>query len=312
MKEPEAKEEAPGGTLVGWSFWSLALQCWHAWALRYILGLHPAVAIDYLSLGATYHALLEGRQPVEIARWGAAFEKALPEAQRLYKARITKGPKLPAATEIEKTRKLRDIPMTSRPDREEPGTKKAGPRDFAHNPFLLPTQPTEDSIRDYKTAAFFGQDDQAFWDVNGEIIGEMLAGGVRHAIVDILNKKTLETKIVEVQLTPVKAAALRALILDLEAQLRARLRSATMKSGSALASFPRSLQCIGKYGKCRYYEHCWGGKINRLAFSRTEPKPWWRGMANGRQDLFKLTTEVKDTHAKLLEELRAELKDAPN
>lgn len=313
-EQPAAKKELAepqGATLVGWSFWSLALQCWHAFALRYLMGLQPAVQADYFSLGAAYHALLEGRSHEEISRWGIAFLEALPEAQRLYEARLKDGPKLPPAKEIEKTHHLRDIPMTSRPDREEPGSGIEQDKSFATNPFLQPSAPTENSVRDYKTAAFFGKDDQAFWDVNGEIIGEMLAGGVQHATVDVINKSNGETKIVEVKLTPVKAAALKALILDLEAQLRARLKGAASKNGGALQNFPRSLQCIGKYGKCKYYDFCWGGRINRMAYSQVDVKPWWRGLADGREDMMKISIAVHDTAAKLKQELREELKGAP-
>ncbi len=223
------------------------------WFLKYVMGLNPAAPQRYLILGTAYHALLEGKSPGEIARWGADFAEVLPEATELFKARTEKGPPLPKATAIEKELRISSIPMTSKPDREEPNRV----------------------VRDFKTTSVRSKDDDAFWSVNGEIIGEMLAADATTCIVDIVNKNDGKTTQLEVTQSPEKIRALEELVEDLIEELNVRLHRAR-KMGGLSAIFPKRMtSCVGKYGRCHYYDRCWSGGAARLLYKKSPNNGRW-------------------------------------
>lgn len=254
----------PSGSALGWTFWSTAAGCWRAFFFRYILTFIPAATQEHFVLGTVYHALHEGLTEAEICSWGDVWEKALPEAKHLYTARLEKGPPLPKCDAVERTIDVPGLAMTTKPDREE--------RTFGNKP--MP--------RDFKTSGWYGKWDDHFWHVNGQIIGQMLGTGSETARLDLIHKRTGETKIIDVKLTEEKAAALSSMIHDLEQQLRARLGTLqdfgpALNSADVNEAFPpNTTNCVTKYGPCPFYARCWGEKSDpaRLMFKESKNFSW--------------------------------------
>ena len=183
--------------------------------------------------------------------------------------------------------------MTSKPDREEPGL-----------------------IRDYKTAFGFKETDEQRWNVAGGIIGEAIAGKTSVALVDIISKREGKAehgatekpvKVITVKVTPTKSEALEEHVNELWEQLEARIKKAAKaKSGPAAErAFPRQLnRCVGEYGPCDYYAHCWGKPPESLLYrlAPTPPRRWVTGRENAPLELpGKLTVnDVNTAYTKLL------------
>lgn len=230
----------------------------------------PFIEPEYFALGSIYHALHEGITEAEIASWGENWQKLLPEGKRLYEARL-RGPPLPNATAVEQTLEVPGLPMTSKPDREE--------KTFGGRP--MP--------RDFKTSGWFGEHDDKFWAVNGQIIGQMLATASERAQLDLIHKRTGETRLLEVQMTPEKKDALVAMIGDLDAQLRLRMADLHENLNAATATGavrpitlvnhhfpPRLSSCVTKYGPCPYYARCWskGEAPEKYMYKETGKRDW--------------------------------------
>lgn len=249
----------PGGTPRGNTFLSLAASCWWAWALKYLAGIVPVKTRDALNFGSAYHAVLEGQDIEAIRAWAPDFVDA---AKRLADRRLKEGPALPEAHAIEKTHSIFDGLMTSKPDREENG-----------------------AVRDFKTAMMFTKHDDAYWDVEPGIIGEMVAQGVRRAVVDVMRKEngrsengssaSSPNRIFHVELTDKKEEALRLAVEDFWRQLLWRLERVQKakgdRSSAVRAAFPKQLKsCVGKYGLCDYYDRCWGKGLEMLLYKKKE------------------------------------------
>lgn len=254
-----------GGSPRGWTFISSA-DCWKRFGLRYGVGLFPAGTKSYFDLGSAYHGLLEG-QPV--TKVGADYPDHLMEASRLYRIRIAKGPPLGKALAVEREYALFDGKMTSKPDREEPGL-----------------------IRDYKTAMNFKESDEKRWNVAGGIIGEAVAAKVDTAIVDIISKyegkgedraPEKPVKLVTVRVTAAKKDALEAHVDAFWEGVEERVKKAAKSvAGASRAFSPNLNQCVGEYGPCDYYDHCWGKAPESLMY-RLAPNPP-RRWVHGRED----------------------------
>jgi hypothetical protein len=258
----------PTGTPRGWSFWETAASCWRRWFYRYVLTLMPFVEPEYFAVGSIYHALHEGIDEATIAGWGEQWARLLPEGKRLYEARL-KGPPLPKATAVEQTLDVPGLPMTSKPDREE--------MTFGGRP----------RPRDFKTSGWFGEHDDKFWAVNGQIIGQMLATHSQKASLDLVHKRSGETKLLEVELTEAKSDALIAMITDLNLQLESRMvglaQSAKAKGLDLQPKrlvdihFPPKLSsCVTKYGPCPYYARCWAAPADpaKYMYKESNSRPW--------------------------------------
>ncbi len=275
-KGAEAEPQAVGGSPRGASFLN-ATACWYAWALKYLAGYLPLAHADYFDLGSAYHALMEG-QSADAVR--SMFPEQLEDAALLHARRI-KGPPLGNAVAKEKEVVLFDGLLTSKPDRVEKG---ADGRPFA---------------RDYKTAAHFSKHDEKSWGVDVGILGEIastakvknpetLDGELQlphHGIVDIISKSATTApfvKLVRVELTLEKYAALEHYVRDVWSKLTLKLtvlakfgKKADPRDGAKV--FPRNLsKCMGEYGPCPYYAHCWG-KLPESAmfkFAKEPPRRW--------------------------------------
>ncbi len=257
-----------GGSPRGWSFLSSAA-CPHRWALRYLVGLFPVTTKNYFNEGSAYHGLHEGQSEAEIEeRYG---KEALNVGKRLKLLR-DKGAPLPTPLEVEVEHVLFKGLMTSKPDRVEDGEPKR--------------------IRDFKTAFQFSEHDDAMWNVDPGIVGEMVAGGTDIGVVDIVSKREGKDgqpvkeplKLVHVRLTPAKLKALESMVKDIWTELTGRLRDAA--EGKPLEkAFPRRMNhCVGKYGACEYYNRCWGKAPESLLykFGAKAPRRW---TGEGRDDL---------------------------
>lgn len=232
-----------GGTPRGWTFISTAYLCWRRWFYSYVLRLYPVEPAEELSLGSAYHALLEGDSPEQVLQ---RYPKQVEQALSMFKARMERGGPIPEAETVEEQVAIFDGKMTSKPDRVEVIAGKK-------------------QIRDYKSALFFSEHDEAKWNVDGGIIGEMVAAGTDVGIVDIQRKRTdpkdqgNDTRIVKVELTPAKRQALEAMVRHFWAALESRIEALNDAETSVAAAFQRNLTgCVGKYGPCPYYARCWG------------------------------------------------------
>lgn len=278
----------PGGSPRGNTFISTGLDCWWRFALRYIARIYPTTLPEYLVLGSAYHAFLEGTEEALIATWYGTDVTAT--AKRLYEKRLKDGPPLGAALAVEQTHEILGGQMTSKPDREEAGL-----------------------VRDYKTAMMWSKHDQQHWDIEPGILGEMVAAGVKRALVDVVKKekseadaeKEGEVKVFTVELTDAKAEALKNHVADFWWQLRARLERAAKgtkgtEKATLAAAFPKNLKnCIGKYGICAYYQRCWGkGATAFLFVTRDDEERRWAKKES------KLTHRLLDRLAKLVEGMR--------
>lgn len=269
-KKPEFN---PGGTPVGWSFWTTWDLCKRMGFLKYVEGLHPIETPDELSLGSAYHGLIEGHDAKTVAAHSPEFAKNIDTALKLFISRKSAGaPPLPKNVEsAEKTLTVPGIPMTSKPDRIEvlgDGTRQ---------------------IREFKTAKKHYDTDAQKWAVSGEVIGEMMASGTKVAIVDIIQKSDGRVRQIEVKLTPEKASALMGLVESLRDDVVSRLTKwSTVKDikdpPNSLGAqhilldriFPKSLnQCGYQYGKpCPYYERCWSKSGSQHLYLKRDTKLW--------------------------------------
>ncbi len=245
-----------GGTPIGWTFISTSYQCWLKWLYRYILGIYPAQVNENLLTGSAYHALLEGDSPEKVLK---DFPEQAATAMSLYRARMEKGPPIPEAEVVEETVKIFGGTMSSKPDRVE--------------------KRSDGSIvaRDYKTAMQLSEWDEQKWNVDGGILGELIAVNATKGIVDIQRKTGLaETKLVKVELTAAKSDALFNMVADFWNEVYRRLKSVAERRTSANAAFPRNLTgCVGKYGPCEYYNRCWGKAPESLLFRDTKKVGQW-------------------------------------
>lgn len=263
VKTPKTvKVDPPTGTPIGWTFWNTALTCWRMWFLKYVEGLYPLATPKELTLGAAYHAFLEGHDAATIAGWSVEFASVVSEAQRLFISRMAPGaPPLPKdVISFETTMMIPGIPMSSKPDRVERVSGKAG-------------------VREFKTASTFRETDAQSWAVSGEVIGEMMASGTNSAVVDIISKRDGRVRQIEVRLTLEKRSALTGLIMDLREQVLLRMKA--WGKGAAPEDldrvFPKNLSSCGyQYGRpCAYYERCWSKSGGAHLFVR-RPKSGWR------------------------------------
>lgn len=262
-----ASSQPTRGTKLGWTFWSAAAKCWRYWALKYLVGITLPPRKE-LVRGTVYHALHEGVEAKTIMGWGPAYAEALPEAQELFDKRINDGPPLPVPISVEVERRVLGASMTSRPDREEvPGWEEG------ETGVVRETA----GIRDFKTTSYESKHADLEWAVSGTIIGQLVATKNSLGTVDVMNVKTGKTKLYEVRLDAAKESALRGMIGDLEESLVDRLGRAA-KGVDADSTFPANLtQCVGKYGPCDFYAHCWGSKLDKLKYQWRAPSLEWAG-----------------------------------
>lgn len=257
--QPNAKKRTrgpvPTGTPRGWSFFAITERCWREFLLKFIIGLYPISTKEPLVLGTIYHALLDDWAPEAIASWGPEYAALLEWGQKLYAARL-KGPPLPKATASEKQHTL-PFGMTSKPDREE--------KHFGGKPI----------IRDFKSTAFFSDNDAKSWATNGGIIGEAVAVGATKAIVDVINKNVESptqfgrVQQFEVEIGEAQVEALEQAVADARMEIHMRVDEALKaEGGKALRqAFPKRLSsCVGRYGVCDYYERCWGSGPEKHLF----------------------------------------------
>lgn len=255
-KSKQTSESPEGGSPRGWTFISTAYQCWRRWMYQYLLGFVPVgsiqVRVDPKRLGSAYHALLEGKGKEWVFK---RYPNEVETALALYTDRMKNGPPLPLAENVEATVRIFDGKMTSKPDRIEKG---------------VDGKPT---MRDYKTAFAFSEYDEAMWNVDGGIIGEMVAAGAADGWVDIQRKFERDggknTKIVRVELTYAKVQALETMVVNFWAELAMRLEWVAKKKDDNF--FPKNLLgCVGKYGPCPYYNRCWArGTAESLMYRDT-------------------------------------------
>lgn len=261
--------ESQGGSPRGWTFIGTA-SCWRRFFLKYVFGLYPVDTAEALQLGAAFHLFMEGKSKAEVAQ---AFPEHVVEAERLATVRKTRGPPLPKATAIEEEFPILDGMMTSKPDRIEQVDGRV-------------------VVRDFKTSAFFSENDDAMWGVDMGILGECIAADTDTAYVDITTKRANVSgpavKVVKVTLTPSKRAAMQAHVEDFWAQLEKRATALAKKKPSAAALddvAPKNLSaCVGKYGPCPYYARCWGKAPESMLYKLTEKAPArWADYAEGPQ-----------------------------
>lgn len=271
--------EPTGGTKLGWSFWSMMATCWRKWFLKYVAGL-TMDARKELVRGVIYHAIMEGVDAARIKSWGPEFFKGYDEAAELTAKRLDDGPPIPAPIAIETERRVPNANMTSRPDREEAPSEVNVTADWRRQEGETRARITNGGIRDFKTTNFESKNADLEWQVHGSLIGQLIATGNKLGTVDVMNAKTGKTKLYEVHLTPEKESALRGMLAELEAELDTRLYRAVHGADDANKVFPRNLtQCVGKYGPCDFYLHCWGTKVDQLKYGVKEPKfEWARAM----------------------------------
>lgn len=274
-KKKRTRGPIPGGSPRGWSFWSCAEQCWRKFLLKYICGLEPVEISDPLVIGTIYHALLDNWAPEAIAGWGPKYAEHIELGKRLYDARL-KGPPLPKATASEKQHTLA-FGMTSKPDREE--------KTFGGVP----------TIRDFKSTAFFSENDEYAWNTNGGIIGEALAVGASKAIVDVICKASGDSfgrvQQFEIDIDERHKEALEQAVQDARSELHMRVEEAlaagmhepegaetqtgalAQRQTALRASFPKRLSsCVGKYGLCDYYHRCWSDGPEKHLFKVNEKR----------------------------------------
>lgn len=269
--EVRTKSSPIGGSPRGGTFLKSA-RCWRRWAARYLVGLVPATTKAHFDLGSAYHALMEGKSPSEVeALYGPEH---LEVAQELAATRL-KGPPLGAATAVEKEHTILNGMMTVKPDREE-----------GQGPTAL--------MRDYKTTSNFSDNDDAVWNTDPSIIGEMMGMGAVRGVVDLVLKRpeaARRVKLVNVSLTPAKEVALAAMQLDFWEQLTRRVNKVALvtldagpvTTGLINEAFPPNLyECTHKYGLCEYYFRCWGKAPESLSYKLTPEAP--RAWVHGRED----------------------------
>ena len=256
----------PGGSPVGWSFWTTTMTCWRMWFLKYVEGLSPIETPKELLLGSAYHGLMEGHSSAVITAHDPKYKSVIDEAMRLYISRKSPGaPPMPKdIVSAEETLNVPGIPMTSKPDRIER------------------TSSGKVQVREFKTANRFTENDSHKWSVSGEVIGEMMAANVDTAIVDIIEKKGGKVQQLEVKLTDEKRGSLVGLITALKAELTPRMeqyRAAKSVSPSPNLDrvFPKNLNACGyQFGNpCPFFARCWGRSAATHLFER-KPVSVWR------------------------------------
>lgn len=218
-----------------------------------MLGLHGPEKPHFV-LGSTYHALLEGVPETAISKWGPEYAEALPEARRLHDARLTKGPVMGPALHKERILDVPGAPMTSKPDREE----------------------AQVGLREFKTSGFHGKYEKEGWDVHGGTLGELMATGLTHGVVDVVDKNDGKTRLYPVELTARKKRSMQGMIRDLRNQLTERL-NALVRGNAPSEAFPRNhVNCVTRFGPCDYYGRCWGTRLDQLVYKTKPVTPWWK------------------------------------
>lgn len=268
QKSPSKPAFNPGGTPIGWSFWTTWDLCKRMGFLKYVEGLHPLVTPEELNLGSAYHGLLEGHSSAVVAAHSPEFAKVIDTALKLHLSRKSAGaPPMPTNVEsVEKTLNVPGIPMTSKPDRIEV------------------TSDGKRRVREFKTAKRFYDTDDAKWNVSGEVIGEMMASGCDTATVDIIQKSDGKVRQIEVELTEGKKSALTGLVESLRDDLVGRIKAWNrLQDGAGITMaanldriFPKSLnQCGYQYGsKCPYYERCWSRSGSQHLYLKRPAHGW--------------------------------------
>ena len=248
------------GTAVGWSFYSTALRCWREWYLKYVQGLTPRIRPDYFDLGSAYHLFHEGLSRQEIEFRYPELRYILDEAEKHFKRRTSPlAPPMPKAVAHEQPHEAYGGDYTCRLDRVE-----------------------ETGAREFKTAFAHRDSDKLKWDVDGEVIGQLIASRMPRVTVDQISKKDGTVKQFPVMLTPEKEVEFTATIDDLIKQIRQRIKRARKEDYlNAEDAFPRNnLSCVSsQYGKpCQFYELCWSADPNvaRLKFETKENSSWRR------------------------------------
>ena len=247
------------GTAVGWSFYSTALRCWREWYLKYVQGLTPRIRPDYFDLGSAYHLFHEGLSRQEIEFRYPELRYILDEAEKHFKRRTSPlAPPMPKAVAHEQPHEAYGGDYTCRLDRVE-----------------------ETGAREFKTAFAHRDSDKLKWDVDGEVIGELIASRMPRVTVDQISKKDGTVKQFPVTLTGAKASEFNSTIVDLIRQIQYRMKTYARDGGSEKVAFPRNnLSCVSsQYGKaCQFYELCWSADPNvaRLKFETKENSSWRR------------------------------------
>lgn len=282
----------PSGSPIGWTFYSSWLRCNRLWFLRYVLQMYPRETPWELIVGTVYHALLDGRTEAEIRSWGANYEKALPLAKKLHAERM-KGPKFGKLVSSEETLEVKEGLLqkryTSKPDRIE--VNEEAPSAFGAKKAQVEDAPR--IVREFKTAATLRDSDDKRWNVDGEVIGELVTSGLDTAVVDIITK--FERPIVrqiEVKLTEKKKHAWEQLVANIIDDVRARLgkllAGLTVGEPAPLFledmpaldnAFPRRLtECVSFSGRvCDYYDLCWNEQAATARgnfIKKNSDKPW--------------------------------------
>lgn len=263
----------PSGSLEGTStergnsFYRKFNECPRLWFLTYAAQLRaPDIdgAFTARKLGSLYHAHLTGIWTPRTLELKVSDPLLNAQAEELAKARralVTKFPlpEIGGNVLAEETYDVPGLPMTTQPDIT-----------------------TEKEALDFKTAARFGQTDVTRYDVDPQIIAEMLGAERTSATVDIL-VKTKEPRVeqVKVELTEHKAELLRQTIernafllnqawatlhadgpVDFSRDAKIEGYPATQKA------FPHDAYgCAGKFGRpCDFYKFCHGNEASRSMF----------------------------------------------
>lgn len=261
-KQPLGRKST--ATPIGWSFWSTFLRCPWEWWQKYEVGLTPRVIPRYFTLGAAYHKLHQGLTPTQVAALGPEFKDVIDEAMELYQARTAKtSPPLPKPEAVEQLFIVKEGPLA--------GIYSAQPDAIEKNGHEL-------SIREFKTASSLRGSDANYYNVNGEVLGEMVASGIPRVTVDIIAKsKGHPVSQIQVHLTEQKRTAFETLIAGAFNYLVQHYHDVKSGDVPAPVAFPRNVDTCVRYGqKCQFYELCWGSKAAATNFQLNEENKRWQ------------------------------------
>lgn len=232
--------------------------------------LEPRAKRDELSFGAAYHGKMEG----------------LPD-ERI-------DPEFVASATALATKRQRGAPMGEALAKEEPRGIEKGKLSGIYTCRFDRREPT--TVREYKTAGRLYDNDREQWDINGEIIGQLLAleeMGVMakpKVTVDIITKERLPaTRQIEVALTETKRAEFESMISDSAREIRQRLDAyeggVNTVNATHVAAFPVNTESCVRYGKlCQFYAYCWtSDRREKLNYVENPMNARWRDyLINGK------------------------------
>lgn len=232
--------------------------------------LEPRAKRDELSFGAAYHGKMEG----------------LPD-ERI-------DPEFVASATALATKRQRGAPMGEALAKEEPRGIEKGKLSGIYTCRFDRREPT--TVREYKTAGRLYDNDREQWDINGEIIGQLLAleeMGVMakpKVTVDIITKERLPaTRQIEVALTETKRAEFESMISDSAREIRQRLDAyeggVNTVNATHIAAFPVNTESCVRYGKlCQFYAYCWtSDRREKLNYVENPMNARWRDyLINGK------------------------------